>query len=83
MWGTNRDPWDAYHRAVEESKNRIKNDEFKALLRRQTEKRRIARLPNCPPVVRMNTTQLVVRLHQELVWAEFAFMPTKHGFSSS
>ncbi len=73
MWGTNRDPWDAYHRAVEESKNRIKNDEFKALLRRQTEKRRIARLPNCPTCgekCEYNSTHCL-GCNQELVWAEY------------
>ncbi len=73
MWGQNRDPWDAYHRAVEESKRRIKAEKVHAIQRRLTEKRRIARLPNCPTCgekCEYNSPHCV-SCNQELVWAEY------------
>ena len=48
MWTNNQDPAEAYYRAVEESKARIRKEKDWAFQRRLVEKRRIARLPACP-----------------------------------
>lgn len=73
MWNYNRDPWEAYHRAVQESKDRIKQEKDRAFQRRLTEKRRISRLPNCPKCgakCEYGIAQCEA-CSQELVWAEY------------
>jgi|TARA_B100000676_G_scaffold206407_1_gene202571 hypothetical protein len=73
MWNFHRDPQEVYYRAVQESKNRIQAEKDAAFQRRLTEKRRIARLPNCPKCgekCEYNLPQCE-SCEQELVWAEY------------
>lgn len=73
MWDFNQDPLDAYHQAVRESKNRIRQEKLQKLQRRLTEKRRVARLPNCPNCDAKCEygIEKCESCEQELIWAEY------------
>ena len=64
---------DAYHQAVQESVDRIKQEKDRALQRRLVEKRRIARLPNCPYCEAKCEYGITPceACSQPLVWAEY------------
>ena len=82
MWNYNRDPWEAYYQAVQESKDRIQHEKDQAFQRRLTEKRRIARLPNCPKCGAKCEYGIAQceSCSQDLVWAEYLVgLPGEEG----
>ena len=73
MWSFNRDPLEAYYEAVKESQERIAKEKDWAFQRRLVEKRRVARLPDCPKCgakCEYGMTQCE-SCSQTLVWAEY------------